>query len=114
MKKLSIYTFLVLIFCNVGFAKTYRANSASWSHSSDSAYSDCGFTGFICSMTMDAKANVNKTSIGNYLIIYDKNRKKIDEFKVKKIYYENGRCFITPQSKRKYTTYFVTYNCRAR
>ena len=32
-------------------------------------------------------------------------------FKVKRIYYENGKCFITPQSKRRYTKYFVVHMC---
>ena len=112
MKKI---IFILLLF--LGTTESFAASSvrsAAWPASADSAYSDCGFFGIMCSMAMDAKANVNKTSIGNYIIIYDKNKKQIDEFKVKKIYYENGKCYITPQSKRKYTKYFVTYNCRAK
>ena len=112
MKKLLGIMVLGLLLSSNAYAKTYK--TASWSHSADSAYNDCGFTGFICSMTMDAKAHKTSTRVGDYLTIYDKNKKQIDEFKVKKIHYQNGQCWITPQPIRKYKTYFVTYNCKVK
>ena len=44
-------------------------------------------------------------------MIYNKNSELIKKFKVKKIEYSNGRCWITPQPIRRFTTYFTTNKC---
>ena len=110
MKKLLAIIVMGLLWCNVGFAAS-SVRSAAWPVSADSAYSDCGFFGIICSMDMGAKADQNIIRVRSYIKIYNKNGEEIDAFKVKRIYYENGKCFITPQSKRNYTKYFVVHQC---
>ena len=42
---------------------------------------------------------------------FPKNNNELNTFKIKKIEYKNGRCWLTPQPIRRYTTYFVATNC---
>ena len=106
--------FIFLLLFLLGTTESSAASSvrsAAWPASADSAYSDCGFFGIICSMDMGAKADQNIIRVRSIITIYNKNGEEIDTFKVKRIYYENGKCFITPQSKRRYTKYFVVHMC---
>ena len=109
MKKI-IFILLFLLGTTESFAAS-SVRSAAWPASADSAYSDCGFFGIICSMDMGAKADQNIIRVRSFITIYNKNGEEIDTFKIKRIYYENGKCFITPQSKRRYTKYFVVHMC---
>lgn len=88
---------------------------AAWKKNSNTAFNKCmPIISFICTMTQDVKTNVNFGSINSHLIIFDKNNDELIRFKIKKIEYNNGRCWLTPQPIRRYTTYFVTTNCIAK
>lgn len=111
MKK---YLFIVaLFFCLT--SKTYAkdVHSVNWSYNGDTAYNSCMMIlTFICSMEKDVESDVSNVSINQMIIIYNKNKELIKKFKVKKIEYRNGRCWITPQPIRRYTTYFTTSKCK--
>jgi len=94
--------------------KSYSKNVSNvmWSNDSVNAYNECMFIlNFICTMTQDVKANKNTGSINSFITIFDKNNNELNTFKIKKIEYKNGRCWLTPQPIRRYTTYFVATNC---
>ena len=65
--------------------------------------------------TKNVKANRSSISIGQLLTVYA-NGEKVDTFEVKRIYFEpkTRQCWISKQRKKKFKTYFVTGNCRAR
>lgn len=96
------------------FAGSY-VGSASW-NGRDAAYNDCGFTGFLCTMsTKNVKSSRNSISLGQNLTIYS-NGKEVDSFEVKRIYYDStkGQCWISKERKKEFKTYFVTYGCRGK
>ena len=66
---------------------------------------------FICTSTPDVKTDVNYGSINSRLTVFDKDYKELINFKIKKIEYRDGTCWLTPQPIRRYTTYFVATNC---
>ena len=111
MKK---YLFIfALFFCLT--SKTYAKDvfSVNWSYNGDTAYNSCMMIlTFICSIEKDVESDVSNASINQMIIIYNKNKELIKKFKVKKIEYRNGRCWITPQPIRRYTTYFTTNKCK--
>ena len=112
MKK-SILTslFLFALFSSTSFSKDVTA--VQWSRDGNTAYNSCMMIlSFICTLDIDVSSDVANASINQYLVIYNKNKKLVKKFKVKKIEYKNGRCWLTPQPIRRYTTYFTTDNCK--
>ena len=105
--------FIILLSLIVS-TKSYSKNVSNvmWSNDSVNAYNKCMFIlNFICTMTQDVRANKNTGSINSFITIFDKNNNELNTFKIKKIEYRNGRCWLTPQPIRRYTTYFVATNC---
>jgi len=113
MKLILTNLFIFLFTFNTVLSQEYI--SAVWVKNSKTAYNECNIIlSFLCTMTQDVKSDINSAVINSYLSIYDKNNKLIEKFRVKKIEYSNGRCWLTPQPIRKYTTYFTTDRCVAR
>jgi len=101
---------LGLLWCNAAFSK--NINEAVWSDDSGTAFNKCWpILDIVCTMSQDVKTDVNSGSINSYLTVFDKNNKELIRFKIKKIEYKNGTCWLTPQPIRRYTTYFVATNC---
>lgn len=89
--------------------------SVVWSRDGNTAYNSCMFIlSFICSFEQNVTSDVDTATVNQFLIIYGKDNKLIKKFKVKKIEYKNGRCWITPQPIRRYTDYFTTDKCEVR
>ena len=110
MKKILLIVFLSLLSCNLSFSKEVRA--AYWSEDSITAYNSCWIIlSFICSSEEGVIPDLTTVSINDFIMIYNKNSELIKKFKVKKIEYSNGRCWITPQPIRRFTTYFTTNKC---
>ena len=110
--KFILFIFFFIICQNV-YAR--EVTSASWPKSSKPSYNECNFIfSFICTMTNDVKSDVNIAYINSYITIYNSKGDKVKKFKVKKIEYNRGNCWLTPQPIRGYTTYFVTNECIAR
>jgi hypothetical protein len=112
MKKISL--FLIIFLSLTISTKSYSRDVSNviWINGSANAYNECMFLlSFICTITQDVKTNKNVGSINSYITIFDKNNKEIKTFKIKKIEYKNGKCWLTPQPIRKYTTYFVATKC---
>ena len=113
MKKLLGILVVGLLWSVNAFSKNIDA--AVWSNDSGTAFNKCmPIISFICTMSQDVKTDVNFGSINSYLTVFDKNNKELIRFKVKKIEYKNGTCWLTPQPIRRYTTYFVATNCTPR
>ena len=114
MKK-TIIIFSLFLFISSTNAISKEARYATWEKNSRTAFNKCmPIINFICTTTSDVKTNVNFGSINSHLIVFDQNNKELIRFKIKKIESNNGRCWLTPQPIRRYTTYFVTSNCIAR
>ena len=110
MKKLFIIVFLFSLFFSTSFAK--EVFSVKWSRDGNTAYNSCMMIlSFICTLEEDVSSDVANASINQYLVIYNKKKELIKKFKVKKIEYKNGRCWLTPQPIRRYKTYFTTDKC---
>ena len=110
MKKILIFLFLSLLWCNTSFSK--NVNAVVWSNESVTAFNKCmPIISFICTSTRDVKTDVNYGSINSRLTVFDKDYKELINFKIKKIEYRDGTCWLTPQPIRRYTTYFVATNC---
>ena len=110
MKKILIFLFLSLLWCNASFSK--NVNAVVWSDESGTAFNKCmPIISFICTSTPDVKTDVNYGSINSRLTVFDKDYKELINFKIKKIEYRDGTCWLTPQPIRRYTTYFVATNC---
>ena len=113
MKKFLTFLVLGLLWCNTSFSKDVKA--AVWSNESRNVFNKCmPIFSFICTMSQDVKTDVNYGSINSHLIVFDKNSKELINFKIKKIEYKNGTCWLTPQPIRRYTTYFVATDCIAK
>ena len=101
---------LFLLIAHKSFAR--EVTSVSWSNNGDTGYNSCMMIlSFICSYEPNVKSSKFSTSINEFIVIYNKNNELIKKLKVKKIEYNNGRCWITNQPIRKYKTYFTTDNC---
>ena len=111
MKKL-FSTILVLSFLFSGNAYSKDVKSVSWTNSSNAAFSSCWWIlNFICTTQTPVNTDVTSVSINSFISVYNKNNELIKKFKVKKIEYSSGRCWITPQPIRRYKTYFTTGKC---
>ena len=103
--------FLFLLIANKSFAREVK--NVSWSYNGDTGYNSCMMIlSFICSFEPNVKSDKFSASINEFIVIYNKNDELIQKLKVKKIEYNNGRCWITNQPIRKYKTYFTTDNCK--
>ena len=110
MKRVSIILILFLALINKAHSK--EVSSVSWSYGGDTAYNSCMMIfSFICTMEEDVESDVSSASINQMIIIYNNNNELIKKFKIKKIEYSDGRCWITPQPIRRYKTYFTTNKC---
>jgi len=111
MKKLSLYIFLVLMWCNTGHAEYVK--SVQWKKNSTQAYKECTFFGFFCEIYMEVTSNKSNAEIGSYISVFDKEGKKIDKFMVKTIFYEKDRklCIVSKQDKKEPDTYLSVRNC---
>ena len=103
--------FLFLLIANKSFAREVK--NVSWSYNGDTGYNSCMMIlSFICSFEPNVKSDKFSASINEFIVIYNKNDELIQKLKVKKIEYNNGRCWITNKPIRKYKTYFTTDNCK--
>jgi len=110
VKSLLIFLLLFISLINKSYSK--EVSSVRWSHGGDTAYNSCMMIiSFICSIEQDVESDVSNTSINQFMVIYNKKNELIKKFKVKKIEYTDGRCWITPQPIRNYKTYFTTNKC---
>ena len=106
--------FSIIFFFFIVSGKVYSKNvtSVAWSNNSLQAYNECMFIlSFICTKTIDVSADINVGSINSFITVFDRNNKKLNTFKIKKIELRNETCWLTPQPIRRYTTYFVATNC---
>mgnify|MGYP006079820711 FL=1 len=110
MKSLLFVLLLFISLINKSYSK--EVSSVRWSYAGDTAYNSCMMIiSFICSMEQDVESDVSNASINQFIVIYNKKNELIKKFKVKKIEYTHGRCWITPQPIRNYKTYFTTNKC---
>ena len=110
MKKLLAFIILSLLWSGNAYAK--QVKSVSWTHNSEAALNSCWWIlDFIRTMKTDVKTDVKNVSINSFISVYDKNNELIKKFKVKKIVYRDGMCWITPQPIRRYKTYIAVGKC---
>jgi len=101
---------MFFLFSSTSYSKDVSA--VTWSYDGNTAYNSCMMVlSFICTLEKDVKSDVLSASINSYIVIYNKNNELVKKFKVKKIEYKNGRCWITPQPIRRYNKYFTTDRC---
>jgi len=111
LKLISLIFILFSLSTKISLAKEVR--SVSWSYDGDTGYNSCMIIlSFICSLEQNVKSDTSSASINQFIIIYNKNNELIKKLKVKKIEYQNGRCWITDQHIRRYKTYFTTNKCK--
>ena len=110
MKKLLAIIVLGLLISGNAYSKEVK--SVSWSNSPNTAFNSCWWIlNFICTTQSPVNTDVTSVSINSFISIYNKNNELIKKFKVKKIEYSSGRCWITPQPIRRFRTYFTTEKC---
>lgn len=112
MKKILTFTiFFSIAVINNSYSREVK--SVNWSHKGNTAYNSCMIIlTFICSLEQNVTSDVSSATINQFIVVYNKKNELIKKFKVKKIEYKNGRCWLTPQPIRRYTTYFTTDNCK--
>jgi len=107
-----LFFFFLTISAN---AYALEVSLATWPKNSRASYNECNFIfSFICTMTKNVKSNINVAAINSYITVYNSKGEIVKRFKVKKIEYNRGMCWLTPQPIRGYTTYFVTNECRVK
>jgi hypothetical protein len=88
-------------------------NSVKWKFNSAMAYNDCGITGVSCDAWLGVSANRDFVNIGDKITVYNKNKKVIETFEVKKIYldYDKNQCWVSKLNKEKFKDYLSIQNC---
>ena len=111
MKKLCLFIFLGLMFCNIGYAEYVK--SVQWEKNSTKAYKECAFFGFFCDIYMEVSSNKSNAEIGSYISVFDKEGNKIDKFMVQTIFYEKDRklCHASKQDKKEPDTILSVRSC---
>ena len=77
------------------------------------AYNDCGIIGVSCDAWLGVSANRDFVNIGDKITVYNKNKKVIETFEVKKIYldYDKNQCWVSKLNKEKFKDYLSIQNC---
>ena len=88
-------------------------NSVKWKFNSAMAYNDCGIIGVSCDAWLGVSANRDFVNIGDKITVYNKNKKVIETFEVKKIYldYDKNQCWVSKLNKEKFKDYLSIQNC---
>ena len=92
---------------------TKYVNSVKWKFNSAMAYNDCGIIGVSCDAWLGVSANRDFVNIGDKITVYNKNKKVIETFEVKKIYldYDKNQCWVSKLNKEKFKDYLSIQNC---
>ena len=87
--------------------------SVKWQNNSTMGYNDCGITGVSCNGWVGVSTNKNSANIGDKITVYNKNKKVIETFEVKKIYieYDKNQCWLSKQNKEQFKDYLSIQNC---
>ena len=102
-----IFFFFLVIFTENAIAGKY-VNSVRWS--SHVAYADCNYWGMCTLFDKNISSNRKSVSRGDSITV---NRDgEVETIKVRRIYKDGNRCWISPERKKEFKTFLLVSGCR--
>ena len=102
------FTFIIFFITSLNVFAIERVKSARWSK--NLGYGDCNLLG-MCSVDTIIRTNTKSASLGDIITI-NLGDGETTSFKVRRIWKEGSKCWLTPSTKKKYKPWLTVRGCK--